>query len=71
MHACPACGASCSCLCYDSFDICAHKCDLEDEDDGDLGCCCAEPKPDGSCACPSCGGHGAHFGGCPDLHFEG
>jgi len=22
-------------------------------------------------ACPSCGGHGAHFATCPDLHFEG
>jgi hypothetical protein len=83
VHTCPTCGASCNCNGGDDLeepapDDCACPCDLDACTDCPhaSGACEASPRclldadEDDDPACPSCGGRGAHFSTCPDLHFE-
>lgn len=85
MHSCPTCGQSCNCNGGDDLeepapDDCACPCSLDACADCphlaicEPGHCLADPVGCDDCdddqACTSCGGHGAHFGDCPDLHFE-
>ena len=77
MHECPACGQACDCDGEDheqsapddcvccALDACA---DCPHIDLCEPGHCLADPDDDSGC--PACGGHGAHFAACPDLHTD-